>query len=119
VQNFHMDGRGWNDIAYNWLVCKHGYVFRGRGWAVRSAATGATNSESVAVCFLGDDVVNRDDVTDAGREQIRRVFEFVKQHSPNFRGTYGHRDFMNTSCPGDELYRFAHHLELLPGEHPG
>lgn len=30
IQNYHMDSHGW-DIAYNWLVCKHGYVFRG-GW---------------------------------------------------------------------------------------
>lgn len=119
IQRFHMDTRGWNDIAYNWLVCKHGFVFRGRGWGVRSAATGATNDESVAVCFLGDDVAGRDDVTDPGRGAIVRVFWFVVEHAPNFRGTYGHRDFMQTECPGDELYRFAHGLQVLPGQRPG
>ena len=24
IQSFHMDGNGWNDIAYNFLVCPHG-----------------------------------------------------------------------------------------------
>ena len=31
IQNYHMDGQGWQDIAYNWLFCRHGYLFRGRG----------------------------------------------------------------------------------------
>ena len=29
IQNFHMDGRGWSDIAYNFLICPHGYTFEG------------------------------------------------------------------------------------------
>ena len=31
IQAFHMDSRGWSDIAYNAIVCPHGYVFEGRG----------------------------------------------------------------------------------------
>lgn len=100
----------WSDIAYNWLVCKHGYIFRGRGWGVRSAATGRANDFTVAVCFLGDDTVNRDDVTDAGRAAIREVHRFVKVQAPHLEGVRGHRDFMRTGCPGDQLYAFAHSL---------
>jgi hypothetical protein len=110
IQAFHMDTRGWNDVAYNWLVCKHGYVFRGRGWEVRSAATGPANGFSVAVCFLGDDVAGRDDVTELGRDAIRSVLAFVTRNAPAFEGVRGHRDFMQTTCPGDELYHFAHSL---------
>jgi hypothetical protein len=55
IQAFHMDGRGWSDIAYNALVCPHGYVYEGRGPGVRSAANGtdAGNDADVAVCYLG------------------------------------------------------------------
>ncbi len=100
----------WADIAYNWIVCKHGYVFRGRGWLARSAATGPANGFSVAVCFLGDDSAGRDDVTELGRDAIREVLAFVKRNAPNLEGVRGHRDFMSTTCPGDQLARFAHSL---------
>jgi hypothetical protein len=26
IQNFHMDSRGWGDIAYNAVACPHGFV---------------------------------------------------------------------------------------------
>ena len=31
IQAFHMDTRGWTDVAYNLMVCEHGHVFEGRG----------------------------------------------------------------------------------------
>ncbi|MEV0972045.1 hypothetical protein [Microtetraspora glauca] len=40
IQAFHMDTNGWNDIAYNLLVCPHRYVFEGRGAPILSAANG-------------------------------------------------------------------------------
>lgn len=110
IQNYHMDHQGWNDIAYNWVVCKHGYIFKGRGWKARSAATGPANGFSVAVCFLGDDTAGQDDVTAKGRAAIREVLAFVKRHAPNFKDVRGHRDFMATTCPGNELYAFVKRL---------
>lgn len=112
IQNYHMDHNGWNDIAYNWLVCKHGYIFRGRGWRVMSAATLGANGFTVAVCFLGDDTAGRDDVTAGGRDAILEVWEFVQRNGENVEGVRGHRDFTATSCPGDQLYRYAHSLNL-------
>lgn len=110
IQDFHMGARGWADIAYNWLVCKHGFVFQGRGWRVRSAATGEANDFTVAACFLGNDSAGQDDVTNMGRSGFGNVLSFVRRNAPELEGVRGHRDFMQTSCPGDELYRFAGQL---------
>jgi hypothetical protein len=118
IQNFHMDHRGWDDVAYNWVACKHGYVFQGRGWRTKSAATRLANGYTVAVCFLGDDTAGRDDVTDAGRDAIRNVLLFTKRNARRLEGIRGHRDFIRTSCPGDELYAFLRMLDrsVFPGE---
>ena len=103
IQRFHMDTRSWNDIAYSWLVCQHGYVFEGRGWGVRTAANGTNdgNNGYHAVCFLGGDT-DRDDVTAAGRDALGRVLRAapggdVKPHS----------FFTTTTCPGDELRAYV------------
>ena len=46
IQNFHMDSRGWSDIAYNWLVNDQGDIFEGRGWGIVGGATKNENSTS-------------------------------------------------------------------------
>lgn len=110
IQAYHMDVRGWADIAYSWVFCKHGYIYRGRGIGVRTAATGVANGYTYAACFLGDDTAGRDDVTKEGRAALKEIHAFVTRNCPNLRGVRGHRDFMATSCPGDELYRFLRTL---------
>lgn len=104
VQNFHLDGRGWNDIAYTLLPCKHGYVFEGRGFGLRTAATGPCNDDSYAICFLGDDSVERDDVTDLGRDAIAETHAEIERLRGIELPALGHRDCMSTACPGNQLY---------------
>lgn len=108
VQAFHQNVRGWNDIAYSFLTCKHGYIFEGRGLENKSAATGVHNSHTLAVCFLGDDTVGRDDVTFAGRQALVDITRWIRQRRPAAQGLKGHRDYMSTSCPGNELYDYIH-----------
>lgn len=113
IQIYHMSPGGhdpskpWSDIAYNFLFCKHGYVFEGRGWNRVSAATGKQNPSSIAICFLGDDSVNRDDVTNAGRAAL---VDFGQEYHRRFDNLSfkGHKDFMPTGCPGKDLYVFVH-----------
>jgi hypothetical protein len=112
IQHYHMTSDqltpgGASDIAYNWLVCIHGAIFKGRGWGRRSAATGPANGHSVAVCFLGNDTKGRRDATPEARAALREVRDFVRRNGPRFEKVTGHRDYMSTSCPGDELYRFV------------
>jgi hypothetical protein len=107
IQRFHQHTRGWNDIAYNYLTCKHGYIYEGRGIENKSAATGAANSHTLAVCFLGDDTIGRDDVTVAGRAALVEITRWIRQRRPTARYLKGHRDFMPTTCPGNELYDYV------------
>jgi hypothetical protein len=99
-----MDTRGWADIAYNYLVCKHGYTFEGRGLGVRSAGQGtdAGNTAYHAVCFLGDDTPNRDDVTPDGRQALLETTLMTNGWS-NATRVRPHSSFKATECPGDDL----------------
>lgn len=115
IQRYHQESDqlapgGACDIGYTWLVCRHGYTFVGRGWRTLPAATGAANAYTVAVCFLGNDTPGRRDVTPEARAAIRDLRGWVREHAPNFEGVRGHRDFMSTSCPGDELYALVRAL---------
>ena len=105
IQNFHMDGQGWVDIAYSFLPCMHGYVYEGRGWGTRTAANGtnAGNAQYHAVCFLGGDKADRDDVTDAGRLALHSVIAEGKAKYPHAWEVRPHSDFRSTACPGNEI----------------
>src|SRR5690606_31099732 len=58
IQAFHMDGRGWSDIAYNFVVDKFGTVWEGRGGGIDRPVIGAHamgfNTGSVGVMVIGD-----------------------------------------------------------------
>jgi hypothetical protein len=105
IQAFHMDGRGWADIAYNYLVCHHGYRFAGRGLGIRSAAQGtnAGNDGYHAVCFLGFDREGRMDVTGEAKRAIADCIATVRARYPHATAVRPHSAFHSTACPGDEL----------------
>jgi hypothetical protein len=101
IQRFHMVTRGWLDVAYNFLVCGHGYRFEGRGWGVRSAANGTNegNAWGHAVCYLAGD-------GDAFTAEARTAIAAV---AAGHRRLYGqvtlrpHSSFRATACPGDAI----------------
>jgi hypothetical protein len=101
----------WCDIAYNHVFCRHGYVFEGRGFGLRSAAQGTNdgNSHYFAVCFLGNDNVRRDDVTDVGRRALSELILEYRRRYRHAQQVHPHSFFHPTSCPGDELRRYIAH----------
>lgn len=53
-QRYHMDTKGWSDIAYNFVVCQHGFIFEGRGFTRQNAANQPLNTSTLSVCFDGN-----------------------------------------------------------------
>lgn len=107
IQDFHMDARGWSDIAYNFLVCPHGYVFIGRDHGVRSAANGTNiaNDHSEAVCFIGG---IGDTFTDAARQSLHEM-------NIEIGGiTYPHQHWFNTACPGPDIHSWIDQGQPVP-----
>lgn len=96
IQAFHMDSRGWSDIAYNFVVCPHGFVYIGRDHGIRSAANGTNESNAVseAVCYMSG---VGDPFTLAGQSAMAEILnEISSEH-------HCHREWFNTACPGDEI----------------
>ena len=107
IQAYHQNTQGWLDIAYNHVFCRHGYVFVGRGFGVRSAANGTAESNDAyfAICFLGDDSKGRADVTPVARKALRELIAEYRRRYPRAKEVPPHSDFVPTECPGDELRR--------------
>lgn len=114
IQNFHMDGRGWADIAYNFVISRWGQVFEGRGWNKNNAANGGwanTNNEYLAVCYLGG--INDPFTAEAKLAYLELRTEYVTKHGGGLRA-YTHGDILSwfgdgTQCSGS-LVDWTHNV---------
>lgn len=98
IQNFHMNVRGWNDVAYNAIACNHGRLFQGRIGGTAANGTNFGNEHFPAVCWLGGP---GHAPTDAALGAIFDATELL--HIPADTPTYPHNHFVATACPGPAL----------------
>ena len=96
----HHLSKGWDGIAYNWLVDETGTVYEGRGWMSRGGATKGWNSRSMSVCYTGWGY----------NEPHANVLESLQTVVGEAERWFGkglwvetHRRKGSTTCPGDWL----------------
>jgi hypothetical protein len=99
-QAYHMDTRGWQDIAYSSLVCPHRTRYEGRGKDVRTAANGTTagNNASHATCYIaGEGDPLPDGTKQAYLDESARLDGLDAVHS----------DWKSTACPREPVRRWV------------
>jgi len=128
--DFHTSGRGWNDIAYNFLIDSDGGIWEGRAGSldgpVAGDATGGNQGFSQLVCVIGDYnsaeptpaslaslvsvlawLADRFDISTAHDSTVSFVSRGSNRHPAGSGVTTptitGHRTMSRTSCPGDRL----------------
>ena len=106
IQDFHQNGRGWNDVGYHFLVDAEGRVFRGRPVDVVGAHVKDDNSGNVGVSFMGTHHPPfNHPVTAEELEASVRIGRWLEAEYGVKPETYkGHRDRGQSDCPGDILY---------------
>ena len=130
IEVYHVEGNGWNDIGYNFLVDRCGQVFEGRYGGIDKNVVGAHslgfNTGTVGVSLLGTyqtvapTAAQRQALVNllAWRLDVAHVdplslIAYVSGGNAKFaaglpvtlRAISGHRDTYFTECPGDALYR--------------
>lgn len=114
IQNGHMDGNGWIDIGYSFVVCPHGKVFDGRGLGYLPAANGSgLNSGHYAVLAL----VGNSGLTEPNQGMInglRDAITYIRTYGNAGKEIKGHRDGYATDCPGGPLYKLVTNGSLEP-----
>lgn len=92
-----------------------GYVYEGRGWLWQGAHTKGYNSKGFGVSFIGDYMskLPSQRTMDLVRIQLAKCATEGERLVSNFT-IHGHRQLVNTSCPGDALYS-----EINAWEHYG
>jgi hypothetical protein len=110
-QDFHMDVRGWSDIAYHAIVFPGfttssgteipGRIFGGRPRNHIPAAQESHNSNTLAVAVVagGNARMGR-----TARYAVEVYLNYLKDRGAPLKTLGGHRDVTSTDCPGDGIY---------------
>ncbi|HUZ02388.1 MAG TPA: N-acetylmuramoyl-L-alanine amidase [Thermomicrobiaceae bacterium] len=115
IYYYHAITKGWGDIGYNFLVDWHGNVYEGRygGPDVVGGHALQYNYGSVGIAVLGTY-----DTVDPQQPSLTSLVRLIKDRAPNVDpgiwsffidkdnvpNIAGHRDVLQTDCPGDHLY---------------
>jgi hypothetical protein len=113
---FHMGpDRGWLDIGYSYGCCPHGTVLEGRGLDHEQAAQPGGNRDWYSVTFMSGPA---EKPTPEQLNAFRSLRAWlVSKHGLGVK-VLGHRDFVDTDCPGDRLYRLVTTGAITRGPRP-
>ena len=103
IQSAHMNGEGYGDIGYHFLIDPAGRIFEGRELRYQGAhAYGKNNVGNVGICLLGNFEHER-----PTREALESMHGLIDILGSKFglgkNSVRGHNDFRSTACPGRYL----------------
>lgn len=128
AQALHMDGRGYCDIGYHFLVTADGTVWEGRNQNHLGAHTGGQNTNNLGVSFVGCFHPTSDcdglGSTTPPQSMLNGAGAFIGTAARHYGITLnvgttllGHRDNagQSTACPGDLLHDRLPELRTIAG----
>jgi len=107
-----MDGRGFADIAYHFLIASDGAIYEGREINIRGAHVQGFNTGSVGIVLIGD--FNETEPTQSQLKSLEMLVDYLR-YTYEIRYLAGHRDYPDqspdgTECPGANLYPLLQEL---------
>ena len=101
IRSWHVDGRGWSDIGYHWVIELDGSTNEGRSEDINGAHCRGHNSDSIGICYVGgsDSEGNpKDTRTEGQRDALVALIKEILDRYPDAE-VFGHRDFSTKACP--------------------
>lgn len=101
IREWHVDGRGWSDIGYHFVIELDGTVKAGRPLIAPGAHVRGLNAHSVGICYVGGcdaDGAPKDTRTDAQRAALHDLTARLVHRFPGAT-VHGHNEFAAKACP--------------------
>ena len=102
IRDWHVNGRGWKDVGYHYIIYLDGSIKKGRQDNVPGAHCRQNNRSSLGICYIGgveqDGKTPKDTRTAKQIESLDALLLTLKAiHTDSV--VHGHRDFANKACP--------------------
>ena len=102
IRNWHVNGRGWKDIGYHFVIYLDGSIHAGRPVEQVGAHCLNHNQHSIGVCYIGGCTAEgkkaKDTRTPAQKKALLELLTELRSSYPKAR-IHSHSDFANKACP--------------------
>lgn len=110
IRDWHVRGRGWQDIGYHYVIYRDGSVHQGRPEGMIGAHTVGHNARSIGVCYVGgcaaDGKTPKDTRTPAQRTALKDLVRRLLEKYPGAT-VHGHNEFARKACPSFDVRKEA------------
>ncbi len=105
IQDFHQNGRGWQDIGYHYCMDDAGRIYEGVPPDFRGTHTGGANTGNIGISLFGNYDIAGEYPTAASLESLVAIWSWLAfDYGVNPDRLLGHRDYTSTACPGENFY---------------
>lgn len=108
IRRWHVQGNGWNDIGYHFVIDLDGTVEVGRPVAQQGAHCTNHNKTTIGICYVGgcaaDGKTPKDTRTEAQKKSLRELVAVLRSCFPTITKVSGHRDYANKACPSFDVH---------------
>jgi N-acetylmuramoyl-L-alanine amidase len=106
IRGWHVNGRGWSDIGYHFVVQLDGSINYGRDLDRSGAHTKGHNKGSIGICYIGGveekqvdgKWIAKDTRTPEQKEALLDLLKTLKRLHPEAT-INGHREYAAKACP--------------------
>ena len=101
IRRWHVDGRGWSDIGYHFVITLDGQVHAGRPLIRAGAHVAGLNAHSIGICYVGGVDKNGKPKDTRTKEQKKALYDQTALLLKRFPGAtvHGHNEFAAKACP--------------------
>lgn len=105
IRRAHVNGRGWADIGYHYVIDPAGRVWEGRPVRLQGAHVQDNNPGNLGILVMGN--FDEQTPTAAARDALDAfLVEQIARYRVPLARVYTHQEFKQTACPGRSLQRY-------------
>lgn len=115
VRRWHVQGNGWKDIGYHYVIYRDGSIHPGRPLDQVGAHTSGHNATSIGVCYVGGVAADRKTPKDTRTpEQKATLIDLVRSLKLVFgvSKVSGHNEYAKKACPSFDVQKWRKEVGL-------
>ena len=104
IRRWHVEGNGWSDIGYHYVIDRNGNIREGRPEQGLGAHVNGRNANSIGICLIGgfggsDKDIFADHYTKNQEESLRKLINELKRRYSSITKVSGHNQYAAKACP--------------------
>lgn len=104
IKRWHVQGNGWSDIGYHWLIDRDGTVAEGRSMERNGAHVKGKNTGTVGISLVGghggsETDLPQDNFTAEQMAALRKLIGNLQFDYPSITKVTGHNQYAAKACP--------------------